>query len=135
MIASFSPKSLDDSWTYNLASDGKFSTNLIRSKLDLYSSCSLCPKVYWLKMVPIKVTCFIWRCSIGRIPSEIALKSGGVLIKSNVCGYCNVTIEDLDHILVVCQAASITRKWILQCCAINDRHFAQTGEFLDFAST
>lgn len=50
---------------------------------------------------------------MGRIPSMMALKSRGVPIEYDVCGYCNVTVEDSDHILVGCQAASITCKWIM----------------------
>lgn len=49
---------------------------------------------------------------MGRIPSAMALKSRGIHIGSDVCGYCNEAVEDSDHILVRCHVASITRKWI-----------------------
>ena len=83
-------------------------------------------------MVPVKVTCFIGRASLGRIPSAMALKSRGIPIGSDVCGYCNEAVEDSDHILVRCHIAIITRKWILQWCEISDRHFAHLCELLDF---
>lgn len=135
MIAPFSHCSFDDSWTCNLAPDGHFSTKLIQSKVDLYPSCSLCPRVLWLKTIPIKVTCFIWRASMGHIPSVMALKSRGVSIDFDICGYCNEIVEDSDHILVGCQATRITRKWILQWRGINDWHFTLTGDFLDFVAS
>ncbi|XP_052620846.1 uncharacterized protein LOC128126776 [Lactuca sativa] len=77
------------------------------------------PRVEWLKEVPLKVLCFIWRAKWGRIPSAQALEGRGVQVPSIICGYCLNGVESADHILIQCKFAVIVRNWIMNWCGIN----------------
>nr|KAJ0205663.1 hypothetical protein LSAT_V11C500296160 [Lactuca sativa] len=64
---------VNNSWRCNLASDGKFYVGVVRSKFELSPPCHIGAMVNWLKAVSIKVTCFIWKATLSRIPSMVAL--------------------------------------------------------------
>ncbi|CAH1442108.1 unnamed protein product [Lactuca virosa] len=68
------------SWTCNLTDDGNYQVHALRQVLEVNNSVDA-RKFWWIKEVPIKVTCFVWRAKLGRIPTTSALSTRGVVIK------------------------------------------------------
>nr|KAJ0201863.1 hypothetical protein LSAT_V11C600306880 [Lactuca sativa] len=53
------------------------------------------PKIPWIHDVPIKVTTFIWRGKLGRIPTNVELVRRGVQIPNTLCPQCSQQDEDV----------------------------------------
>lgn len=95
----------------------------------LSDSCSL---MVWYKAVPLKVLCFIWCASLGRIPSTEALAYRGVPNISTSCGYCDFGVENVDYILVGCPFAKVVRDCIWRWCGIKQDTITDIGGLLKF---
>nr|KAJ0209586.1 hypothetical protein LSAT_V11C400182710 [Lactuca sativa] len=91
-------------------------------------------KMDWLKEVPPKVLCFMWRAKLGRFPSVVALQKMGVWLDSIDCTYCNHDEECGDHILIKCPFSREVWEWILKWCGINHTPFHTIVEVIDFAA-
>jgi len=89
----------------------------------------------WNRIFPPKVSCFIWRCGLGRIPVAKCLKDRGVSIGSELCPMCNMEIENVDHALVNYSIAKETRDWIFKWCHIPPVQLATTVDLLNYAAT
>nr|KAJ0193513.1 hypothetical protein LSAT_V11C800399230 [Lactuca sativa] len=76
-------------------------------------------KIDWLKEVPYKVSCFVWRAKMDRFPSAMALQRRWVWLESMTCKYCNHEEECSDHILVQCPSARLVMEWVFQWCGIH----------------
>ena len=85
-----------DSWRSKLSSDGKFYVHDIRKLVDSKITAGLTNPTIWLSLVPIKVNCFVWRASIDRIPSAIALARRGINMNTTTCRLCPNGIEEVD---------------------------------------
>lgn len=84
-----------------LVADGRYKVCLLNRKIDKNPIPNLFQlKVIWSKLIPIKVTMFIWRAAQGRIPSTLALASRGVNTESTHYGSCINCLECFDHILI-----------------------------------
>ncbi|GJT21332.1 RNA-directed DNA polymerase, eukaryota [Tanacetum coccineum] len=60
--------------------------------------------------IPIKVNIFAWKVSLDRLPTRSNLARRGVLVPSSSCLICNVSDEDLAHLLFRCDLAiEVTR--------------------------
>lgn len=69
-------------------------------------------KVDRLNEIPIKVLCFVWRASLGRILAATELAKRGMVLESNICRLCRIDDETPDHILIRCPFALIIWDWI-----------------------
>ncbi|CAI9292527.1 unnamed protein product [Lactuca saligna] len=130
----FNPSSEPDTWRCTLGSDGIYMVQALRKKLDETTPAIPGIKIHWMKEVPLKVLCFIWRAKWGRVPSAQALISRGVSNISPNCGYCNHTGEGADHIFIHCDFASAVREWIMRWCGVTLGPINTVEDRLDFAS-
>ncbi|CAI9269491.1 unnamed protein product [Lactuca saligna] len=105
-----------ETWRCNLTVDGSFTVNVLRKKLDLNSTLNL-DQFTWLREIPIKINCFIWRAKMGKIPSTLGLLSRGVDVEKKLCSHCEV-VECVDHALVGCKYASTVLQLVLKWCRV-----------------
>ena len=56
----------------------------------------------WIKTIPIKVNIFAWKVSLDRHPTRSNLARRDVLLSSLSCPICNISHEDLAHLLFSC---------------------------------
>lgn len=94
--------SSNDSWSCELDSNGQFSVTSCKRRLIKSNSGSYGNSFLWLKEVPTKVSCFVWRVVQNYIPSGAALKNRGINITSSMCGECSLKEETIDNLLCVC---------------------------------
>lgn len=66
-----------------------FLRRLIDSKLIHYSGLVIC----WEKVIPLKVKCFVWRASMGRIHVADTLAIRGINTTNSECPMCNKELE------------------------------------------
>lgn len=104
-----------DSWGCALSSNGVYSVGSLRPFIDNTDSVSPGAPITWVKEIPIKVSCFVWRAQLGRIPTAEALIKRGVRLPSSICSSCNSNIECYNHLLVDCDLAmnvwSLIKQW------------------------
>ena len=125
-----------DRWQYLLSGDGRFSVESLRDRIfNNRQQSSQTPPVKWCKVMPLKVLCFAWRASQGRIPSAMALNHRGINLPTTACSICIGFDEDADHLLIGCPFAKQIRSDIFEWCGIKDRDFHSTGDLLLFAAS
>ncbi|KAL7587442.1 hypothetical protein Lser_V15G40495 [Lactuca serriola] len=109
----------------------KIMRKLLESKLIPFKG----PAIWWSKLIPLKVSGFIWRAVLGRIPVADTLATRGIIIPNNLCPLCNKETETVDHILVTCEYSREVQYWILKWCGIEKSGFKNVKEFTDYAAT
>ncbi|KAL7609904.1 hypothetical protein Lser_V15G12120 [Lactuca serriola] len=109
----------------------KIMRKLLESKLISFKG----PTIWWSKLIPLKVSGFIWRVVLGRIPVADTLATRGIIIPNNLCPLCNKETETVDHILVTCEYSREVQYWILKWCGIEKSGFKNVKEFTDYAAT
>lgn len=57
--------------------NGEYTVNAVRRLLEYKFILYKCLFICWSKLIPLKVRCFIWRTSLGRIPVDNALMVRG----------------------------------------------------------
>lgn len=57
----------------------------------------------WVKTIPKKISIFIWRARLGRLPCRSVLDSMGIDLNSTLCPRCGNDIETIDHALTNCE--------------------------------
>ncbi|GJW28108.1 RNA-directed DNA polymerase, eukaryota [Tanacetum coccineum] len=86
------------------------SQKVLRLYSRYYSITLLVKNVNTIKTIPIKVNIFAWKVSLDRLPTRSNLARRGVLVPSSSCLICNVSDEDLAHLLFRCDLAiEVTR--------------------------
>lgn len=82
---------------FSLNPNGEYTVNLmnklLKSKPNLYKGVT----IWWSKMIPLKVRCFIWRVVSGRIVMTETLAIRGINTSSTLCSICNTKTETVDH--------------------------------------
>lgn len=63
-------------WICSLSSDGIYLINILKKKIDQLTPINL-EKIEWVKKVPNKVMCFIWKARMGRVPAATTLQKRG----------------------------------------------------------
>ena len=123
-IASTHLQSGEDQIACILTSDGKFKVDVLRKKIKKKPSLIINPlQIDWSKIIPIKVTTFIWRAVMGKIPSAMALSHRGVNVDTYSCSSCIDGLEDANHILVRCPYAISITDDILGWCGLHQVKF------------
>ncbi|KAL9997683.1 putative reverse transcriptase zinc-binding domain-containing protein [Helianthus debilis subsp. tardiflorus] len=56
----------------------------------------------WSKWLPIKCNIFMWRASLDRLPTRVALARRGIQVANSLCAWCDCIEESLEHILTGC---------------------------------
>ncbi|CAI9263399.1 unnamed protein product [Lactuca saligna] len=105
-------------WKCGLTPYGSFTVNALRLKWD-YRPPLTNTKFQWIKEIPLKVSCFIWRANLGRIPTTMELVKRGVNIDTSICQMCDEKEESVDHVLVECSYAKMVMEGIMRWCKVN----------------
>ncbi|GJX98096.1 RNA-directed DNA polymerase, eukaryota [Tanacetum coccineum] len=101
---------IEDRWIWDLNGDGEFCVKDVRNLLDVTFLPKADSPTRWIKTIPIKVNIFAWKVSLDRLPTRSNLARRGVLVPSSSCLICNVSDEDLAHLLFRCDLAiEVTR--------------------------
>ncbi|KAM0041794.1 putative RNA-directed DNA polymerase [Helianthus debilis subsp. tardiflorus] len=118
LITSFQFSSDGDKWSWAGGKEEFFSVKAVRNILEnnlFGSNINVCN---WLKWVPIKVNCFVWRAFQNRIPVAANLMVRGVRLVSGDCAHCPNVPETTDHVFIDCETAkqvwrkvSVWAKW------------------------
>ncbi|KAL4590329.1 hypothetical protein LXL04_003257 [Taraxacum kok-saghyz] len=99
----------------SLTRDRKLSAGYWRGRLVLQPCRGWkLPVIKWTHDVPIKVSCFIWRANMGRIPTACDLMKRGVPVNSPICSFCSGDDEGTLHTLWSCPFATTVWEWILK---------------------
>ncbi|KAL4561435.1 hypothetical protein LXL04_033601 [Taraxacum kok-saghyz] len=112
-IGSVTLTSNPDSWTCDLANDGR----------------------YKIKEVPLQVACFSWRSRKDKISTAKALIHRGMTGIELSCGFCGSIEEDTNHLLCTFPAAKILFDWVFTWCEIQASNLPTVEEVLNFADT
>ncbi|GJU46307.1 RNA-directed DNA polymerase, eukaryota [Tanacetum coccineum] len=106
---------MEDRWIWDLNGNGEFCVKDVRNLLEVTFLPKADSPTRWIKTIPIKVNIFAWKVSLDRLPTRSNLARRGVLVPSSSCLICNVSNEDLAHLLFRCDLAiEVTRlvyKW------------------------
>lgn len=124
-----------DRMDFSLSPNGVYLVASLRKFIDSKLACPIEPIVCWLKGVPFKVSCFIWRASFGRIPVAASLISRGVCLPSAVCKVCSEEVESVDHALVSCWFARGVRRRIFDWCKIPPPSYSKVVDLLNFGAS
>lgn len=101
----------DDSWCWNLETDGIFSVASIRKAI----TSSICivegDPTRWCKLVPIKVNLLAWRIGGDNLPTRFNMSLRGLDIQSMDCPVCKERAETTNHLFFSCSfAGELIRK-------------------------
>lgn len=114
--------------------DKNFAVSLFRRRIELAGHFVYDGPFEWIKVIPYKILCFLWRAKQGRIPSAVALHNRGITIPSVICGSCNRDEETSEHLLISCSLAKTVMDEILKWCEIRCDSFKSVGDMLLFIS-
>ncbi|XP_071729064.1 uncharacterized protein [Rutidosis leptorrhynchoides] len=96
-----------DSWAWNLAANGCFTTKKLSSIIDdkILGNRFNLDETIKNNLVLIKVFIFIWRVLKRRIPVRTELDKRGIDLDSVRCPLCDDDVETIDHSIFFCQHA------------------------------
>lgn len=118
-IGIFQPRTGEDCWKCSISEDDGYQACYHRRLIDSPRARDPCESVInWTHDVPIKVTCFLWRANLRRLPTTYALMKRGMTIRYSVCCFCGNEDEDVEHALWNYPAATIVWLWIFKWCDI-----------------
>ncbi|XP_023737564.1 uncharacterized protein LOC111885546 [Lactuca sativa] len=118
-----------------LSHDGNYMVHMLRQRIDQTLPVNnQQAMIKWSKLVPIKVTCFVWRAIQGRIPSVVALSHRGINLDSTICGSCIDGPECANHIIISCPFAVMVREMIFKWCGINLSEVNEVVDIEEFAA-
>ncbi|CAI9284022.1 unnamed protein product [Lactuca saligna] len=98
-VISKQPTTNGVTWRCGITSTRTYMVRDLRQRWD-YKPLVADGQFCWLKEVPLKVNCFIWRAKMGRISVASELAKIGVLLEVLTCPMCNESEEGSDHVLV-----------------------------------
>ncbi|KAL4592668.1 hypothetical protein LXL04_005671 [Taraxacum kok-saghyz] len=134
LLEGFSGSSQPDSWRFKLSGDGVFQVRELRALIDARTCVSCTNPIVWLHLVPLKVSCFVWRACLNWIPTVNELVIRGINILDRRCRFCMTETEDSNHLLVGCEFAKEVLTWLFQWCDITVTHFSTVSELVNFAA-
>lgn len=121
-------------WRCGLTPDGSFTVNAFRKRWDYHPLYN--DNFHWLKEIPMKVSCFIWREKLGKIPAALELSKRGVNLDILTCRMYDETKECVNHVIVKCSYATMIMEGIMRWCKVNVNmeDFHTVINVLDFAA-
>ncbi|XP_076884608.1 uncharacterized protein LOC143533847 [Bidens hawaiensis] len=104
LISSVMVSSNPDCWLWKEL-NGKCSTYSVKSlRWELDNSGQQVQKSnFWLKWLPIKINCFIWRLLLDRIATKCALNTRGINVGELGCAVCDTEPETAQHLFMHCK--------------------------------
>ncbi|KAD4180076.1 hypothetical protein E3N88_28667 [Mikania micrantha] len=105
MVLNYNFRSGSDVWIWNVDGNNKFSTKLCRDWIEDQHGLAPVHNIFWLKWVPPKVLCLVWRLSLNRVPVLVNLGSRGIQLQSLRCPLCLLEDEDEEHLFFRCPLA------------------------------
>nr|KAJ0216412.1 hypothetical protein LSAT_V11C300109150 [Lactuca sativa] len=95
-----------DHYRCKITSDGTYNASSVRKIIDKHVITTAgAMTTHWIKVVPIKVLCFVWRAAQSRIPPTISLETRGIK-------------ESAEHVLIECPFASRIRNNFMTWCGV-----------------
>ncbi|XP_071688775.1 uncharacterized protein [Rutidosis leptorrhynchoides] len=95
----------EDKISWNLDADGIFSTKSLASQIDgkkLQVGNNVIETVR-NKLIPQKVSIFVWRAKLQRLPVRFELDKRGIDINTLLYPICGDEVEKVDHVLIQCR--------------------------------
>ncbi|KAK7280954.1 hypothetical protein RIF29_08549 [Crotalaria pallida] len=99
-----------DSWVWIHHSSGFYSCS---SAYDVIHSSQVAMGEFlfrkiWFTLVPSKVSGFVWKLILGKVPTKEVLSYKGILPNDDnlLCCFCNQHLECVDHLFLHCNFAS-----------------------------
>lgn len=108
-----------DVWVFSGSDDGRFTVAQMRGIIESRFTSSQQNTAPWIKIVPPRINCFIWRAKLSRIATLSALASRGISGNSQVCRFCERDIETADHVLISCQSIIPVWSGVLSWCKLS----------------
>ena len=124
----------DDCLKSCLSDDGELFVSSVRRLIDSYVTCPMLNGTIWTNLVPIKINCFIWRASIGRIPTSRALSRRGINFTDHACRLCEDEDKEEDHLFMHCPFAKEVLRRIWSWCGIPSPSLGSIREMIAFAA-
>ncbi|KAL7604491.1 hypothetical protein Lser_V15G17384 [Lactuca serriola] len=120
---------------FEMNESGEYKVNLMRKMIDSKLISYKGHKICWSKLIPLKVRCFVWRASMGRILVAESLAIRGIQHSHQICSLCNNDSESVDRILVNYEFAKEVQAWIFKWCGLYNRRFSNVLELIDSAAS
>ncbi|GKD30756.1 RNA-directed DNA polymerase, eukaryota [Tanacetum coccineum] len=95
------------SCVWDLNGSGDFMVKDVRFIIDDFMLPKEPDATRWIKCVPIKVNVFAWKVRHDRLATKSNLILRGISLDSSTCLVCSLTNEDVSHILLCCDLASL----------------------------
>ncbi|KAK1439226.1 hypothetical protein QVD17_05042 [Tagetes erecta] len=108
----------EDKWNWLEEDNGKYSSKSLRGLLENNRLPVDLNPMEWLRWIPLKVLCFVWRARLNRIANKVLLQHRGVPMDSVECSSCFGEIEDTKHVLVKCPFARTVWGRIGEWCGL-----------------
>jgi hypothetical protein len=95
-----------------------------------YSHCEL----VWYKLVPLKVSTFVWRFLYNRLPTKFNLYDRGFLHNDSIlCSAGCIAVEDVHHLFLKCPIFGAVWNgiisWLGVSCVLPDNAIALASQF------
>ncbi|XP_023771129.1 uncharacterized protein LOC111919768 [Lactuca sativa] len=119
-------------WESDFKIDGQFCITALRERIDRAVHMIPDGVFQWSKWIPFKVSCFIWRARMDRIPTAVALDQRGVQVHSTQCSACISGMESMDHMLLKCPFVVDLWNRIWEWCGITPIIFSSIKEMLTY---
>lgn len=128
----FRKENESDIWKCKISGNGQYTVKCLREEFNKSSFPNLgCENIKWLKVIPYKVLCFIWKANLGGIQTKVGLARRGVNIPSLTCDLCSCGDEDRDHVLISCSVAKLIWKDIGSWCEVRLDNMNSTQELMN----
>lgn len=107
-----------DSWEWLTGTEVGFSVKGI--KRSLFDASNQLPKTdfVWCNWVPKKVGIVAWRAYLDRLPTAEALARRHIMVESQVCRVCGLTVETVDHLFTGCAALAEVWQAVFDWCRV-----------------
>lgn len=117
-------------WKSKFSGDGGFYVHDLRSVIEDLNALVVYNPTVWPKIVPLKVSNFVWHVCI---PTAMGLARRGINGVSTSCLLCNVGSDEMNHILLHCPVARDALLRLLNWCNIQPPTFNYVVELVKFA--
>ncbi|GJR72736.1 RNA-directed DNA polymerase, eukaryota [Tanacetum coccineum] len=86
----------------------------------------------WIKCIPNKVNAFAWKVRNDRLATKSNLIHRGIPLDSPMCPVCNLSNEDVSHILFCCDLASLVSRRICRWWNLNWQEVISYSEWFSW---
>lgn len=118
MLEHWTVSEVADVWKWKLSSDRCYCMHYLRALIDSKLAVSVNNPTVWIKMVPLKVSSFVWCVCMNLIPSVDSLARRGITITSSSCHMFTFPLDETNHILVTCPLVKEVVEWVFSWCNI-----------------